>query len=399
MNKIKLILIGLIALSLISMIYSFSILNSKEQLKKEFQFVREELTRENQALASKASEALEEKRKAEGRLDELKAQIEKTSSEKQELQDKYNQLSKEREELLEKLKRTSATSFITPPAASLAAPAAQAVPEDAYWAGVLKEKAALELQLSNIKTQLGTINMTSEELKKDKAVLELEITNFSRDKQDLERRLVYNEKIIDGLSAELVREKNDKRMVEAELKNLKNENLGLTRKLKSLTEEKLNLEKKLYEAQGSKEEMDKRISEMNTLLEKKILEVEEIRGNLGRAAGIGVQGQEEIPLATEKESVELPPIVVRTQEDRKVQVSTAQEYSKFEGKVLAVNREHNFIVIDLGEEQLVREGKTFNVFRGGKRIATTEVIQVRKSVSACDIKQQDSPIKVGDIVR
>ena len=79
--------------------------------------------------------------------------------------------------------------------------------------------------------------------------------------------------------------------------------------------------------------------------------------------------------------------------------ATAKEPKKLIGKVLAVNREHNFVVIDLGEEQGIKPGQLFDVIREGKSIATVEVIQTRKSVSACDIKEQDTNVWVGDTVK
>jgi len=44
-------------------------------------------------------------------------------------------------------------------------------------------------------------------------------------------------------------------------------------------------------------------------------------------------------------------------------------------------------------------GDTFKVYKQGNPIATVEVIQVRQSIAACDIKEETTPIEAGDIVR
>jgi hypothetical protein len=71
------------------------------------------------------------------------------------------------------------------------------------------------------------------------------------------------------------------------------------------------------------------------------------------------------------------------------------------GKVLTINRENNFIVIDLGSDNGVKVGNIFSIYRdiGGKSIADVEIIQLRKNISACDIKKESVSIHVGDVVK
>ena len=57
------------------------------------------------------------------------------------------------------------------------------------------------------------------------------------------------------------------------------------------------------------------------------------------------------------------------------------------------------MVIDLGKDSGIKLGDTFKVYREDKTVATLEVIQARQSISACDIKEEITAIKAGDIVR
>jgi hypothetical protein len=62
--------------------------------------------------------------------------------------------------------------------------------------------------------------------------------------------------------------------------------------------------------------------------------------------------------------------------------------------------ENNFVIVDLGEQDGVKVGQTFNVFRNTEKIASLEVIQIRKEISAADIKSvtPGSKLKIGDLV-
>jgi chromosome segregation ATPase len=386
-KKSRIIIFVLIILLLGAVIFALMTVSSKELLRREFESTRERLQQENEALAKKAAEAIEEKKNTQARLEEIRQQLDNLSREKQELERKYDTVVKEREALIERLKNVGTTQQLPP------APVVPPKPEveDAYWAKVLKEKADLEMGLDGLKSQVSNLKMQVEELKNNKTSLELELKNLNQEKEELERKLSYNEKLIDSISLELVREKKEKRKLEEEIKALKNEYRMAIRRINTLNEEKLNLDKKLQQVQNEKTELERKLKEANIVLEKKILESEEAKENYSSS---------EKPLKPAEESaqsVELPTIVVRSQETGAEIPQEKVVASK--GKVLAVNKEHNFIVIDLGEEQGIKIGDTFSVYRDEQKIANVEVIQTRKNVSACDIRQQSTNIRVGDTVK
>jgi hypothetical protein len=53
----------------------------------------------------------------------------------------------------------------------------------------------------------------------------------------------------------------------------------------------------------------------------------------------------------------------------------------------------------MGDDAGLENGDAFSVYREGNKIAALEVIRTSKSVSACDIKKQDVPIKIGDLIK
>ncbi len=158
----------------------------------------------------------------------------------------------------------------------------------------------------------------------------------------------------------------------------------------SLNNRKINLERKLQDIQEDKGSLERRISEMEVILTDRLGQMDNLKEKMtGAKSGL--------PVEEKKESVELPAIVVKPQAE--VPGEQRESGATLMGRIMAINKENNFVIIDLGSESKVKAGDTFRVYRGDKPIANIEVIQVRQSISACDIKRQGLQIKIGDIVR
>jgi len=391
MDKIKFFLIGLICLLAVSILLNLQTWNAKTTLEKQ----KRTLTEANAELEARVSKITRELQRAEESARVLSLERERILQEKEELQNRYDSVDKARQELVEKLKSVKAQPIEQPREEVQPASSAQA---DAYWAGILKAKAALEVQVENIRSELKNLQDTNEKLQKAKGDLDLEINGLKLEKQDLKRQLdysqkqlTYNQKSLDSLTLELVGEKNDKGQISDTLKALKNENTVLKRQLMSLTGRKGNLERKIQELQEDNSRFEKRFNEMDILLKDKVIEIEKLRkqitlGKMGR-----IEGREE-----DKSSVELPPIVVRPQSVSNTPQAAGQSHM---GKVIALNKDNNFVIVDLGQEAGVKIGDTFKVYRDDTMIAQIEVIQIRKSISACDVKKETAPVAVGDIIK
>jgi hypothetical protein len=154
----------------------------------------------------------------------------------------------------------------------------------------------------------------------------------------------------------------------------------------------MDLERKISDLQKENTTFKDRFTQMDTLLRDRTLEMENLREEL--ESGLTRQTEN-------KESVELPAIVVRpSQISGKVgPPQQAQTAPLLSGKILAINKENKFVIIDLGQDHGVKIGDTFGVSRADKPIANIEVIQTRKEISACDIRSETAPINVGDIVQ
>lgn len=370
LQKTKFILIGLAAVLLISLGLNAYTLNSKQVLEKQMG----ELKKSHDSLSGELEDTRREKNSLQDKIASLSSEVDRISQERDELQKKAESIDKSRQELNSRL-------------SSLSTQEAGSPREEGYWSGVLQSNKDLEMQLEKVRNELRNAKINNEELQREKAGLELEIQNLNRESQELQDTITYNKKMMDAIGQDLVREKNDKLRINGVLKSIKNENSLLRRQIKNLDSRKVSLERKMAETTTKNTELGRRLSEIDTLLQGKILEVGDFKKQLEilQATSPAAQGK--------FGAVELPAIVVRPQE------GSAMSGAALEGKVITINKENNFVVIDLGEEIGIRSGDRFQVYRQGSSIASLEVIQTRKSVAACDIKEESSPIQVGDSVK
>ena len=396
-QKKNFILIGLIGISVIFFFLFIQAQGSKQLLQRE----KNELKSENMSLSKQLDKVQGNLRSNEDKISSLNRDLERLSSEKADLESRYDLVIKAKNELQEKLKSQAQAA---PQAVWPAQPQIQAMPQtsDAYWAEILKEKADLEMQLDKLRSEFKSVQLNNEQLQREKDTLELNVNNLTQNLDNLNREIGYNKKLMDSIAQELVRERNDKIQIQDSYGALKRQNAVLLRKLDTLTKRKSELEKQTFSLQDEKDIIERRFNEMQAMLTDKLAQVNSLKEQLenissGAQAGESAEKKERESKETKDSSVELPPIVVRpAQVKAKGQESSADSLM---GQVLAINKENNFVIVDLGEDTGIKPGDTIGVYRGSERIGTVEVVKTSKSVSACDIKKETTPIKIGDTIR
>lgn len=379
-QKTKFIIIGLAGFCIVFLLL-FIFTSSQQQA-----LVREnsDFKSENATLLSKVGQLEHDLRANQGKIDSIKAERDKAAGDLRELQSKYESAAKARDELMAKLKKQRQ------PQASVSQAMLQTPDNnDAYWGSILKAKADLEMQLSDIRADLKSLQISNESLQRQKSALELDVNSLRNEKKDLLRQLDYNQKLLDSMSQEVVREKNDKIAIQDSLKSLRSENAVLSRQLKSLNSRKADLDEKVQSLQEGKVTVEKRLNEMDTMLSDKISQIDSLKKELDVIKS-GKLPEE----AGTRESVELPAIVVKSSPASENAVAPA-----FRGKILAINADNNFVVIDAGASSGVNVGDTFTVYRADKPIGSIVVIQARDSISACDIKRASAPLKINDNIK
>lgn len=389
-QKTKFLIIGLAGLALILGASVFYVLTAKGSLEKE----KEALAQENASLNKQVQEGMSRVRRLEEEKNYIGRELDNIKRESQDLQSKYQRVEKEKQDLAQKIQALSQPPKAQPQAAGQAAlqrPRASTAGEDEYWAGILKEKTDLEFQLSKVRDELKAIQIANEELQRQKAAFELDVNNLNREKEDLKRKFDYNQTLMDSIAQELVRERNDKSKIEDSFKTVKNENDALRRQLKGLNSKKISLETKLNEIRQEKDALAKKMGQMEAMLTDKISMVGALKDQLDAISEAGKDTDDgAVTLIEKKESVELPPIIVK---------SGDSEMVKPEGKVLSVTEDGKVIIVDIGQDAGVAVADTLEVYRAGKNIASVKVVSLRRTVAACEVERKSAEIRIGDSVK
>ncbi len=366
--------------------------------------------RENDQLQSSLDDL---KKKA----DDLTSQINQANQERDDWKNRLETVRKERDQLMTKLQHqpvkivykekpvqlksedTSLTSVV---------PAATPATGDPYWAGILKQKAELEVQLDKAKSDLDAAGLQVADLRKQNSDLQLQIKSLNNDKLEVERRLTNEKKMMadnfdkeiqdlqrkvkDGddlasnLSMEAARARSDQKVANDFVTKVKEDNNQLQSDVRQLVSTKLALEKTVARLKQEKDDMSKKLADTEGVIQDRINEIWQIKQNLDQKIS-------QIKQVKNNKEIELPPIVVNASGNDQSQTQARAH------KIISINEKNNFVIIDWGEAQGSSIGRVLKVYRDGSEIALLQVIQVRRDISAADIKDQKAKLQIGDQVR
>lgn len=192
----------------------------------------------------------------------------------------------------------------------------------------------LELKLQEANTRIETLTTT---LNEEKMVKEQALTQIEELKTDLEQQ----QELKSNLETKFAQIQEDMKNLEAQLKRLKSEKVQLETKIQDL------------EAQVQ--------------------------------AG---QAKTEQPSSTQEGGVELGKIVVSPEEKTFP--------SGLEGKVLVINKDYNFAVINLGSKDGIAVGNVFSIYHNNKYIGDAKVEKVHDSMSAIGFASLEMKDKVSE---
>lgn len=181
----------------------------------------------------------------------------------------------------------------------------------------------------------------------------------------LQASLSEVEQQVSSLTADLKKERSQKQESSAQLSQIKQE----LEQQKALRD---NLQKKLTDSEQALNALDTRVKEMETQLK----DLEAVKTALENK----VKGYEE------KKNVELGKIVVSQDGAGSAAVAPASvagaPAKAMEGKILVMNKDYNFAVINLGNKDGVAAGNVFTVFHNNKAVAELTIEKVHDSMSA-----------------
>lgn len=230
-----------------------------------------------------------------------------------------------------------------------------------------------------------------EELSTLKRSTEGKLEESKKNVSELELRLQEAKSQIDSLSKELDQERSAGQESLNKLTQLKED----LEKQKSLRED---LESRLSQA-----EVDgKQVKEQVKILEKQKVELEDKIKNLEAGSSgvelgkVVVNSETVVPVAAETGGKTKKAAVKPVKIEKK---AITPQVKYLEGKVMVVNKEFNFAVINLGNKDGVKLGDEFSVSSSGRPIGTIKVEKVHEAMSAAGFAEElKNKIKENDAV-
>jgi len=236
----------------------------------------------------------------------------------------------------------------------------------------------------------ATLQKELDELKTKQGVLEKSLDDSKKILVESDKKLKEARLRIDALNSELEVEKSGKEEALKQAEQLKGDlakqnelRAGLETKLIQTRENMRDLEKQLGELTNKKEDLEKKIQDLEAAAQQPQPQ------NKGIDLGTVVVGPEQAkaPAAVEG-AANVEPVQKKAR-------NSAQE-----GKVLVINKDYNFVVINLGSKDGVNIDDVFSVYRGNKYIGDVKVEKIHDSMSAAELLSSDikNKIKEGDSV-
>lgn len=390
LRSILWILVALVTLSSFSAGWFFV---AKERLFDEYtsleNLFQTSVERLNRELTSVNKENIEIK----ARLAAADRELAKLESRNQGLEAKYTRILRERDDFDKELARVKKGKFYIEKKL-------KEMESDNFLSGVLKEKVALEVALKRLKDSLEPKYAEIGKLKAENMEMEIRLARGEDDKKALEEKFKDSDRVAEILSRDLLKEKDKGEQRRKEAEGIKIEKDMLKDRLAELEDASGKVNRLLAEkeeVQFKLSSLEREVKYRDQEIDKLKIALSEMARDTGRIRSEAYQGPAE---------VELPPIVLhRGGMDAASNVRTnplerMSRQAEFRGRVVTVNREHNFVVIDLGKQDGIKLGDSFNVYRGNLLIGAIEVIQTRDRISAADIRdaKQGLIVEIDDAI-
>ena len=270
------------------------------------------------------------------------------------------------------------------------------IESDMFVANLLKQKVGLEVEIKRLKNEIEPKNQVISMLKAESVDKDLRLARLQEEKNLVEQSLKDSEQVAQIISNDLLREKDvnkdDKRMSET----IAMENNALKSRISEFEE----IAKEYNNLLAEKESMNAKLARLESDVEYKNHEINKFKIALQESA---VKSQEARAEAYHSpEEVDLPPI--RAQKTAKLTTPSLEqrlgEKLELKGRIVTVNKEHNFVVIDLGKQDGIDIGNKLNVYRGETFLGSVEIIQTRDRIAAANIKdlKEGLSIEINDTV-
>lgn len=211
-----------------------------------------------------------------------------------------------------------------------------------------------------------------EDVRAKERIIEMKLDDSKKTISQLETQLRESKSQIEFLSTEL---KKEKKLSQDTLTELEQSKIDLEEHRKVKAELEQNLLKSQQELQKLQAQL-KNLEDNKAQLESKIKEMEVAKEQKVELGTIVVPQQERVTLPVET----------------KMKKSTAP--SSLEGKILVINKDYDFAVINLGSRDGVNINDIFSIYHKNKYIGDIRIEKVHETMSAANFLSPDIKDKV-----
>lgn len=204
------------------------------------------------------------------------------------------------------------------------------------------------------------------------------------------------------------------RVTESKLEDSKKMVTRLQLELQEVKGQIDTLSKELAQEKSSRLDASNKLGQLKADLEQQKTSRQDLEGRLNQASSEGLKMKEQIKVIQQQkdqleaklkeleggsDGVELGKVVVNSEVLKEKPLPAAAQTSKadkkaeapktsvLEGKVMVVNKDYNFAVINLGSKDGVKIDDLFSVYRGDKVIGELKVEKVHESMSAAGFSE------------
>jgi uncharacterized protein (DUF3084 family) len=385
LRSILWILVGLVVLSSFSTAWFFI---SKERLYNEYTNLEELFKVTMDKLSTELTLATQEKAELKSKLESIEEKFNALEASHASLKSEHETTVSERDDLKRELASAKkGKAFLEK--------RLKEMESDIFVANLIKQKVGLEVEVERLQNEMAPKNQEISKLKAENMNKDLGLAKLQEEKNSIEQRLKNSEQVAQILSIDLLKEKDMNKYDKAMSEKIAMENNALKSKISEFEE----IAKEYNNLLVEKESLETRLSRLENDIEYKDQEINRIKIALQESA-VKAQGVRAEAYQSPEE-VDLPPIV--TQKTAKLTTPTLEHIRdkvELKGRIVTINKEHNFVVIDLGRQDGIDIGNRFNVYRGEIFLGSIEIIQTRDKIAAADIKdiKEGMSIEINDIV-
>jgi DNA gyrase/topoisomerase IV subunit A len=280
-----------------------------------------------------------------------------------------------------------------------------------FYVGLNEERTKrvwTEQQLARVTQAKEALEQERDELLQTKQSLETKLADLDRQAKALADQLAQEKRAREALTIELAQVRKEANQAKSQLEAERQEKAKLNEDLTKATQSYQALSNELTTLRQAKEALEKRLREM---LAARAKEAEQI---VVRPEGLEAQSPPKAPpLAGSPSSPPLPKTPAPAPAQTPVQTPVPPKATAVavrpmvpnpkavEGKVLVVNREFNFVVVNLGSKDGLKTGSRLAVFQQGRQIGTVEVERLYDNMSAANVvaEEKKGQVQEGDTVR